>query len=232
MKLKILLCSLLVFLLAIPLGAKPPKGKQTNESYATTIDNTTAIDVNLIYMFVTNHGNFGRDLAGFFGYDYGTWYPYSGNPDDILNNVNSAGDHTPNYASGIWMGGKVNGVIRVAISEYESEFVPGPMLNGTFQDDVPMFQVYKLYTDSLKGNGNEDYEGYDPAMTYIHYDTPYGVYEGKDARLWGTAILPSIHPTTWGLRLSPRKIPRYASSSATCCLPERKGTCSSPSTAR
>lgn len=159
MKLKILLC-LLVFLLALQVGAAPPKGKQYKGSMSATVDNMTAIDVNQIYMFVTNHGNFGRDLAGVFGYDYGTWYPYNGIPEDIDNNVNGAGDMSPNYASGIWIGGQVNGEIRVAISEYESEYVPGPMANGTFQTDVPEFKVYKLYADSQKNNPNDAYNDY------------------------------------------------------------------------
>lgn len=39
-----------------------------------------------------------------------------------------------------------------------------------------------------------DYGGYDPAKNYYHYDKPYGIFEGKDARMWGTFILPG---TTW-----------------------------------
>lgn len=43
-------------------------------------------------------------------------------------------------------------------------------------------------------DGNEDYLGYSASRNYIKYDTPNDVYKGKDARLWGTAILPG---TTW-----------------------------------
>ncbi len=43
-------------------------------------------------------------------------------------------------------------------------------------------------------DGNEEYEGYDSNREYIRYETPNDVYKGKDARLWGTAILPG---TTW-----------------------------------
>lgn len=43
-------------------------------------------------------------------------------------------------------------------------------------------------------DGNEDYLGYSASRNYIKYDTPNDVYKGKDARLWGSAILPG---TTW-----------------------------------
>ena len=158
MKIKLLLCTILVLLLALPLSAAPPKTKGgTGSSYSATIDNVAAIDVNRIYMFVTNHGNFGRDLSDVFGYDYGTWYPYTGNPDDIANNINNAGNKSPNYASGIWIGGKVGTDTRVAISEYSSEFVPGPMANGYFQVDNSSFKTYKLFKDSTGANANSDY---------------------------------------------------------------------------
>lgn len=159
MKLKLLSC-LLILLLALPALALPPKGNFSNPTALST-DNTTAIDVNRIYMFVTNHGNFGRDLSGVFGYDYGTWYPYAGDPEAIDQNINGAGDQTPNYASGLWIGGVINGTDTVvAISEYDSEYGPGPMLNGTFQPDIPDFRVFKLYADSLKTNPNQDYLDY------------------------------------------------------------------------
>ncbi len=43
-------------------------------------------------------------------------------------------------------------------------------------------------------DGNEDYFGYDASLNYIKYDSPNEIYKNKDARLWGTAILPG---TTW-----------------------------------
>lgn len=39
-----------------------------------------------------------------------------------------------------------------------------------------------------------DYNGYSASKNYIRFDNPYSIFEGKDARLWGTAILPK---TTW-----------------------------------
>lgn len=167
MKIKILLYSVLVFLLALPLMAAPPKGELSHTNYSATVDNTTYIDANLIFMFVTNHGNFGRDLSGFFGNDYGTYYPFT-SISDIENNINNAGLKTPNYASGMWIGGVVGNDTLVAISEYSSEYVPGPMANGTFQTDVPEFRVYKLFSDSLKNNPNQDY------IDYMNYAVDQG----------------------------------------------------------
>lgn len=39
-----------------------------------------------------------------------------------------------------------------------------------------------------------DYSGFRPDKNYRKFDTPYGIFEGKDARLWGTVILPG---TQW-----------------------------------
>ncbi len=167
MKLKIFV-SLLVLLFALPLTAAPPhKEKISNSVNSLTIDNTTLIDVNRILMFVTNHGNFGRDLGGTFGYDYGTWYPFTGNLDDYANHT-IFGNYSPNYASGLWVGGTdaSNGDTLVTISEYSSEYVPGPMSGGTFMPDDVNFRNYKLYKDSLAGNPNQDY------LDYMAYAVP------------------------------------------------------------
>jgi hypothetical protein len=141
--------------------AAPPKGEFSSPQ-RLTIDNTTFFGANRLCFFVTNHGNFGRDLGGVIGLDYGTWYPYTGNFQDLLDNVNNLQDKTPNYASGLWVGGiiQATGDTNVVISEYASEFVPGPMLDGTFQSDRPAFQNFKLHVDSLKNNPNADYTRY------------------------------------------------------------------------
>ncbi len=39
-----------------------------------------------------------------------------------------------------------------------------------------------------------DYRGFDPTKNYYHYNEPYEIFADKDARLWGTAILPG---TEW-----------------------------------
>jgi hypothetical protein len=153
MKIKLLAC-LLVLLFGLPLMAAPPKGIPVQDG-ALTVDNSTYINANKILMFVTNHGNFGRDLGGRFGYDYGTFYPYS----TIADIDNGSNVTSPYYAGGLWVGAvdSASGDTLVVVSEYSSEYVPGPTLGGTFQTDQPGFRVYKLYKDSLANNPNTDY---------------------------------------------------------------------------
>lgn len=119
------------------------------------VDNETYINANKILMFSTNHGSFGSDIENIFGNYYGTYYPYVSIP-DIESGLH---DNGVLYAAGLWMGGvdSATGEIRVAIAEYEDEYVPGPMANGTYQTDRPEFRVYKLYKDSLGNNPNADY---------------------------------------------------------------------------
>ena len=133
----------------------PPIDKQNQQTvqFSQSVDNTSFISANKIFMFVTNHGSFGRDISGVFGYDAGTFFPYE-NYSDLENQINLK---SPLYAAGLWIGGKINDSIHVSIAEYSSEFVPGPMLNGTFQSDRDEFKVYKLYYDSLEENPNDDY---------------------------------------------------------------------------
>ncbi|KAA3636084.1 MAG: T9SS C-terminal target domain-containing protein [Calditrichaeota bacterium] len=141
-----------IICISIPISSKDLSSKRIKEKSAT-IDNTTYINANKILMFLTNHGNFGRDISAVFGYDYGTFYPFNSYY-DLENGFNTS---SVLYAAGIWVGGKVNDSIRVAISEYSSEFVPGPIINGTIDPDNPEYKVYKLYYDSLVNNPNSDY---------------------------------------------------------------------------
>ncbi|PKK82395.1 MAG: hypothetical protein CVT49_13995 [candidate division Zixibacteria bacterium HGW-Zixibacteria-1] len=149
-----LILAVFIFLFAVSSFSLPPSDAVIQTPDGTrSIDNTTFIDANKILMFVTNHGNFGRDLSGFFGYDYGTFFPFTDT------SLISSGMETksPLYASGLWVGGKVGEDIRVALAEYSDEYVPGPMSGETFMSDDPAFRVYKLYIDSLGDNPNDDY---------------------------------------------------------------------------
>lgn len=134
---------------------EPIMGAASRISGTAVVDNTAYIDANEILMLVTNHGNFGRDLADIFGNDYGTYFPFLDTSLIYDGSLNTS----PLYAAGIWLGGvdSATGSIRMAISEYSCEYVPGPMQGGTFIPDNPEFRVYKLYADSLEGNPNQDY---------------------------------------------------------------------------
>ena len=152
-----LLCLLVVVFsvwVSVVDGRSPEKSAPVPSALA--VDNDTYINANLILMFVDNTGGFGRDRAGVFGYDWGTWYPYT-SIEAIARNINGAGMHSPLFDGGLWVGGRVNGEVRVAVAQFGHEFVPGPMSDGTFMPDDPSFRVYKLYSDSLEDNPNADY---------------------------------------------------------------------------
>ena len=157
---KALICIWLLIFSNSVLAAPPDNTTLTTPPAATlSIDNATFIDANHILMFVTNFGNFGRDISDVFGYDYGTWWPYVGDTSMISADVEGFSELSPLYAAGLWMGGidSATGQVRVVVSEYSSEYVPGPMFAGTFLPDEPAFRNYKLYMDSLETNPNADY---------------------------------------------------------------------------
>lgn len=135
---------------------RPTQSAHTASPSALTVHNTTYIDANWILMFVTNHGSFGRDIDDVFGYGYGTFYPYYGNTVQIENGTHI---ESPLGNAGLWLAGveATSGDTLVAVSEYGSEYVPGPMSGGSFLPDVPEYRVYKLYSDSLASHPNQDY---------------------------------------------------------------------------
>ena len=147
--------TVLLFILTVGVKALPPENQKTESQSALTVDNTKYINANRILMFVTNHGNFGRDLGGVFGHDYGTYYPYVSN-EDLQSGANIS---SVLYGAGLWLGGvdSLTGDTLVSASEFTSEYVPGPMLDGSYQSDRPEFRVFKLYRDSLANNPNQDY---------------------------------------------------------------------------
>ena len=155
---KVFMVICVFLLLAITAGAAPPQRANNYKETPTfnlSIDNEQYINANNILMFITNHGNFGRDLSGVFGNDYGTIFPYN----SVAEVEDGSLAASVVYASGLWIGARDSATneIRTIISEYEDEYVPGPMSGGTYQTDRPEFKVYKLYSDSLANNPNDDY---------------------------------------------------------------------------
>jgi hypothetical protein len=129
-----------------------------SESEAGTriFDNTTYLNANSVFMFFTNTGLYSRDIDGVFGYEYGMFYPYTSIA-DIENGTNSK---SLLYSAGIWLGGLVNGQLRVSLAEFGSEFWPGPMAGSTYvadADTIAAYRMYKLYRDSMSTNPNTDY---------------------------------------------------------------------------
>ncbi len=158
MKKTILALLCMVLLLALNSVSMPPSGptaKLAKQSATATIDNTSYIDVNNILMFVTNHGNFCRDLSDLFGYDAGTFFPYV----DTSQISSGALATYALYASGLWIGGRDSATsdVHVTVAEYSDEYVPGNWVQVNGYDDDPSYRVYKLYRDSLAANPNTDY---------------------------------------------------------------------------
>ncbi len=144
----VIILAIAIFI-SISVLAGPPSlsGKAMTLGNPAIIDDTAYINANRIFMFVTNHGNIGRDLAGYFGYDYGTFFPYTS-----ISDIQAGLNYSPLYAAGLWIGGKVGTETLVTVAEYNDEYGPGPMADGTFQPDRPDFRVYKLYSDSTTNN--------------------------------------------------------------------------------
>ncbi len=150
--------SLAVFGLMLSAKAAPPKDfiRPPQHRAAAVLDYDTYIDANRILAFVNNDGSLFTDYDGMFGRTDGFYYPYYG----ISGIVNGSTDNTVIYTAGLWMGGKVNGQVRVSVAEYYSEFAAGPMINGGPAPDwesKPEFRVYSLHSDSLIGHPNADY---------------------------------------------------------------------------
>jgi hypothetical protein len=115
---------------AVKPGAK--LNRRAPHRAASNIDNTAHMDANNLDMVVTNHGSFAYDLLTG---NSGLIYP-------------KGSTKTAVFAAGPWLGAKVGSEVRVAVGEYSQEFVPGPMVGGTFQPDNGRFRSYKI----VRGN--------------------------------------------------------------------------------
>ncbi len=115
---------------AVLIAARPKSASYQNHT-ALILDTGTTLDANSLEMFVYNDGNFAYDNANVMGKTDGLYFP-RGTKKTVI------------YAAGLWVGAKVNNDLRLAVAEYSSEFVPGPMANGTYQPDSPEFKVYKI----------------------------------------------------------------------------------------
>src|SRR5882757_902801 len=113
-------------------NAVAPRHPSPTHHGPSIVDNTYHMDWNNIDMLVTNHGSFAYDLA-------------RGSPGFIYPRGSTK---TALFAAGPWIGAKVNGQVRVALGEFSQDFVPGPMVNGTFQTDNPRFKSYKIVTNN------------------------------------------------------------------------------------
>ncbi len=140
-----------IVLLSISAFAKPPAAlsQADNLGVPKSTDYASFFDANRLFMMVSNVGHLAYDSNWQYGRAAGLYYPYTGYSE-------APGVKTMVYGSGMFMGGKVNGQVRIAAAEYSSEFTPGPMAGGTYQPDQPSFRVYKI--DASSGPGDADYD--------------------------------------------------------------------------
>jgi hypothetical protein len=73
---------------------------------------------------------------------------------------------------------------------------------GRFCPSLDLIDLYEDYSNpghaapivtTVDGDVN-DYYGYNPSRTYLEFDHPTDIFQGKDARMWATVILPG---TMW-----------------------------------
>jgi len=103
--------------------------------HLTVLDSLRRIDANRINMFTTNYGSFAYDLSTG---DAGLTWP-------------KGTRQTAVFASGLWLGCRVNGQTRVAVAEYTFEYGPGSMVGGAADNpNRPEYRVYKV----ARWNGN------------------------------------------------------------------------------
>ncbi len=110
-----------------PAGAAAPV-RDTRPARAAVVSLHHRLDVNRMSLAVSNVGWIGWDYP----VDGGLKYP----ADSGLSVL---------FDSGLWIGAMVEGQLRVAIVEYSSEFVPGPIVGGLPEDPAsPDHQVWKV----------------------------------------------------------------------------------------
>lgn len=155
MRRKSIALSLIIFLLATAMatGVSNLTGKYQRASTALALSEDVTIDANSLEMFVYNNGNFAYDNIGVYNKTDGLYFP-RGTKKTVI------------YSAGLWLGAMVEGEdeARIAQAEYSSEFIPGPMVNGSYepnwQDD--QYRVYKINRGD-NASSNPDYAGWPAA---------------------------------------------------------------------
>ena len=121
----------------------PTSPPYRNPEHATFIfDNSTRIDVNLLDMFVTNHGSFAYWISC---YAHGLMYP-------------TGTIHHLAKSAGLWIGALVDGDTTVTVASLTTEYSPGPMVDGSYNPNYidPHYRVYSI--DYNSGPGDPDWD--------------------------------------------------------------------------
>lgn len=136
---------------------------------------------------------------------YGLFRPSPANPAEAAENYRQLFEN-PNNASSeaIFIKGYTIPGTNYG-HNYDVWYQPAQVVNGFSGRMNPTLELVDLYEDytnpgheapvvtTTDGNVN-DYNGYSPSRTYLHFDRPGDIFKNKDARLQATAILPY---STW-----------------------------------
>lgn len=151
------LCFTFLFILVMGVIAEDPK---TNPAISTKISDYKHIDINTISACITNYGSIFRDPAtGNSGFEW----PKDGGVFAI-------------FASGLWIGAKVNNDVRVAVAEYDYEYRPGTIDPVTHQPNDPNLARYMVYK-------------YQPGDVI----SPEAIADGCPTEVWGDQMLWSVY---------------------------------------
>jgi hypothetical protein len=125
------------------------------------------MNVNNVDMVVTNHGALAYDLI-------------TGGPGLVYPKGTG---RTAVFASGLWIGARVDGITRVAVAEYGQEYVPGPMRNGSFLPDQPDFKTYTIRRGDIT------------SPDYLNWPVAQGAPLGTDGKplLFGDVTMWSVY---------------------------------------
>lgn len=119
---------LAALLLAVPCASRGNERAHTSPQ-ATQQFSNVQMQRNNLALYVGNSGNFAYDISSF-----SNW--------GLRSIEHSAGMV---FASGLWIGGKVDGGVSVAVSEYSTEFAPGSALGGMPEDpNFIQLRVHRL----------------------------------------------------------------------------------------
>ncbi len=119
-----------VCLAVSPVLAFPPLDRELTSS-TKSFDYGTYSDTNDILMFITNRGWIGHDATGELGRPFGLYYPRGTNKTVI-------------YSAGLWAACRMWKGYRASVAEYEADFTPGPIVDGSFLPDNDKFRAYKI----------------------------------------------------------------------------------------
>lgn len=162
--------------------ALPPENAPTKTAYKS-FDYGTYADTNDILMFVTNRGWLAHDRTSLLGRRSGLYYPRGSNKSMI-------------FCSGLWIASKLGKGYRASVAEYDSDFSPGPMVNGSHLPDNEKFRVYKIARgDSPETNPDYAEWPYDQGVPALKD------HEGNDSLDWSGRRIPRIigDQTLWSV---------------------------------